>query len=264
MRTFQQAPQFCARAAGVAYLLIIALGLFGESYVRGRLIVPGDGLATVAHIAASPGLWRLDIAGDLLMHLLDVPLIVFFHLLLRSVNRELALVSTALNLVQTSVLAANKLTLVATLLLATASAQHSGLPSWVLAPLVSLTTSLHGYGFGIGLLFFGLTCLVRGHLIVKSGLFPPVLGWLLFIAGMVYLINSAALLTAPAIASVLFPWILVPAFLGELALALWLAVRGVSMSGWENLNDQEPSPASAAQRVVPAGRPRRVTKEPSP
>ncbi|NMO23735.1 hypothetical protein, partial [Pyxidicoccus fallax] len=45
---------------------------------------------------------------------------------------------------------------------------------------------------------------------------------MLLVAGLAYLVNSAALLLAPAIASLLFPAVLLPAFIGELALALWL------------------------------------------
>jgi hypothetical protein len=38
-------------------------------------------------------------------------------------------------------------------------------------------------------------------------------------------VNSLAELVSPPTASVLVPWILIPAFVGELALALWLARR---------------------------------------
>lgn len=234
MLDFQRAPQSYARLGGVAYLVIIALGLFGETYVRGSLVVPGDGIATAARIAESPGLWRLGIAGDLLMHLLDVPLIVLFYLLLRPVSHPLALVSSAFNVVQTSVLAANKLTLIALLQLASEAVVNADLPSSVLGSLMSLSASLHGYGFGMGLLFFGLTCIIRGHLMRRSGYFPPLLGTLLVVAGASYVVNSAALFTAPEVASALFPWVLVPAFVGELALALWLTIRGINVAAWEN------------------------------
>ena len=105
-----------ARLGGFIYLAIIALGLFGEVFVRGSLIVSGDATSTAANIRASQDLWRAGIAGDLLMHVLDVPLIVIFYQLLKPVSRSLALVATFLNIVQTSVLVANKLTLVVPLL----------------------------------------------------------------------------------------------------------------------------------------------------
>jgi flagellar biosynthesis protein FliR len=76
------------------YLAIIGLGLFGEAAVRGSLVVAGDAAATASNIIASQSLWRTGIATDLLMHVLDVPLIVFFYLLLKPVSYPLALLAT--------------------------------------------------------------------------------------------------------------------------------------------------------------------------
>jgi Domain of unknown function (DUF4386) len=205
-----------ARLAGALYLAIIALGLFGELGVRGALVVPGDATATLSRITAAPGLWRAGIVADLLMQVLDVPVIAIFYLLLRPVHRGLALFATLINLVQTAVLVANKLNL-----LAFTPEQR--------AALAQLAIRAHAHGFAIGLIFFGFACLARGWLIHHSGLMPRMLGVGLAVAGISYLINSLALLLAPAQAGALFPWVLLPAFVGELALALWLLIKGVKI-----------------------------------
>lgn len=232
MRTFDEAPQPFVRLGGLAYLAIILLGLFGEVVVRGTLVVPGDPATTLANIDRAQGLWRAGLAGDLLMHVLDVPLIVLFYLLLRPVNRELALLAAVFNVVQTSVLVANKLTLLVPLLLSSDPALTAGLSPGQMSSLSALAISMHGYGFGIGLVFFGLACLVRGYLLLGSGYFPPILGVLLVAAGLSYLANSVALILAPNLAAILFPWVLVPALVGELALALWFVIRGVNIDAW--------------------------------
>lgn len=215
-----RATLISARFAGVAYLLIIVLGIFGEAYVRGTLVVGGDAAATARNILDAEFLWRLGIAGDLLMHVLDVPLIVFFYLLLRPVNQPLALLATAFNVVQTCVLASNKLTLVAALYVLESSA-FAGARGDAEA-LAYVATGLHDYGFGIGLIFFGLACLARGYLLYVSGYVPRALGVLLGLAGIAYLLNSFALLLSPTLASMLFPAVLLPSLVGELALTLWL------------------------------------------
>jgi hypothetical protein len=230
---FETTPRPYLCAAGIAYLANILLGLFGEVFVRGTLIVAGDASATAANIAGSPGLWRAGIAGDLVMQLLDIPLIVVFYLLLRPVSGPLALTATLFNIVQTSVLAANKLSLLAPLLLSAEYLGQSQIPPQLLASLTAFSVNLHSHGFGIGLIFFGFTCLIRGHLIVKSGFLPPVLGYFLMAAGASYLVNSFALLLVPQIASMLFPWILFPALIGELSLSLWLLVRGIDIETWK-------------------------------
>ncbi len=53
------------------------------------------------------------------------------------------------------------------------------------------------------------------------------------ITGVCYLTNSFALVLAPAVANRLFPAILVPAFIGEVSLCLWLLVKGVNVEKWE-------------------------------
>jgi Domain of unknown function (DUF4386) len=92
---------------------------------------------------------------------------------------------------------------------------------------------LDGYGFGIGLIFFGFACLVNGYLIFRSGYLPRILGVLMQIAGLCYLTNSFALLLAPTFADRIFPTILFPSFIAELSLCLWLLVKGVNVPKWK-------------------------------
>jgi hypothetical protein len=106
-------PQVYARIGGMLYLFNILAGLFGEVFVRNNLIVAGDAASTVHKIMASSLLFRSGIAGDLLMHASDVPMILIFYVLLKPVNKDLSLLAALFNLVQTAVLVANKLTLVA-------------------------------------------------------------------------------------------------------------------------------------------------------
>jgi hypothetical protein len=96
-----------------------------------------------------------------------------------------------------------------------------------------LSIKAHGYGFGIGLIFFGFECLVLGYLIFKSGYLPKTIGILMQIAGVCYLVNSFSLLLAPRFADLIFPAVLIPSFIGELSLCLWLLVKGVNVSKWK-------------------------------
>lgn len=210
------------RIAGLCYLAIIALGLFSEAWVRGQLVVAGDAAATAARIAAQPQLWRLCLVADLLMQLLDLPVIVVLWRLLRPVNETLAATATGLNLVQTAMLVANRVQLLAALDLLSAPAIGAAFLPGQREALAMLAVQLHAQGFGIGLVFFGAACVIRGSLILASGVLPRVLGALLAVAGLAYLLNSFALLLAPAFAKLLFPAVMLPVLVGELAFALWL------------------------------------------
>ena len=90
----------------------------------------------------------------------------------------------------------------------------------------------HDYGFDIGLVFFGVSCLLDGYLIRKSRYLPAVLGVLVQIAGLCYITNSFALILSPALANQLFPFILIPPLVGELSVCLWLIFKGVNSKKW--------------------------------
>ena len=224
--------QVYARTAGMLYLINIACGLFGEIFVRGRLVVAGDAAATAHNILASESLFRHGIAGDLIMHITDVPMTVIFYVLLRPVSRDLSLLAALFGMLQTAILCTTKLTLVLVVLLLGDSTYLKAFAPEQLHTLASLSLALHEYGFGIGLVFFGVSCLITGYLLFVSGYFPKALGVLQTMAGVSYLVNSFALILSPSLAEKLFPAILLPAFIGELGTCLWLIFMGLNTAKW--------------------------------
>ncbi len=233
MRSDEIAPQTYARIGGLLYLMIIITGIFGEIGVRDALIATGDAATTAGSIMASEGLWRIGIAGDLIMHACDVPLMLIFYVLLRPVHRNLALLAVLFNVVQTAVLVATKLNLFMPLFLLGDAAYLKAFDPAQLQALSYVSLRADGFGFGVGLIFFGFECLVLGYLIFRSGFLPRILGVLIQVAGVCYLTNSFALILSPAFANMISPAILVPCFIGETSLCLWLIVKGVNVSLWK-------------------------------
>jgi Domain of unknown function (DUF4386) len=227
-------PRPYARAAGILYLLLILAGGWAQVFVRGTIIVAGDATATAANIMASESLWRAGIAADLLMHLCDVPVMLILYLLLKPTSRHLALLALLFNLVQTAVLVANKITLLIPLFLLGNAPYLKALGPQQLSALAYVSLRVHDYGYGCGLIFFGFVCLIEGYLIRRSGYLPRILGTLMQVAGGCYLANSFALLLAPALAATLFPAIMLPPLITELALAIWLVGKGVDVQRWED------------------------------
>jgi len=247
-QTSNVSPQVYARIAGVLYLINIACGIFGEIVVRGHLVVAGDAAATAHRIMTSELLFRWGIVGDLIMHITDVPSAVLFYVLLRPVSKDLSLLAMSFGMLQTAILCANKLNLVTVLLLLGGANDLKAFAPHQLAALASLLLELHEQGFAVGLVFFGVACLVTGYLMFRSGYFPRTIGLLQAVAGVSYLINSFALLLLPALAAKMFPAIVIPAFLGELGTCLWLIVRGVDVSRWNERLQQGPVVPS----IIPA------------
>ena len=105
--------------------------------------------------------------------------------------------------------------------------------------LALLAMTLHGNGYAISLVFFSFACFSLGYLIFRSGYLPRTIGVLLVIAGVCYLINSFAHFLHPATGAALFnAGILLPCFVAELSLTLWLIVKGVDVAKWEERASQ--------------------------
>lgn len=213
-------PDRYARIGGALYLIIIVAGIIGPLLTREQLIVPGDATATADSIAASPDLWRVGIAVNVVMQLCDVPVMLILFLLLSPVNKNVALLALLFNIVQTATLVANQLTLVAAQLASTDQ-----------PALADIAIQAYSYGEALGLVFFGFTLLGSGYLIRHSGYLPWILGLLVQIAGVSYVVNSFLLLIATDLANIA---LLVPAFVAELSLALWLLLKGVDASKWDS------------------------------
>ena len=230
---FKLSAKTYARIDGALYLIVIAIGLWGEALVREKLIISGDVAATTANIKSMESLWRFAIGAEILLLLLAVTSTWIFLILMRPVSADLAWLATFFNLISIAVEAGIQLNLISALFPLGNHAYLKVFTPEQLSTMAYLPLRLHDYGFGLSLIFFACFCLVMGYLIFQSGYLPKALGVLFQIAGLCYLINSFALLVSPALADRLFPAILVPSFIGELSLALWLTIKGVDAVKWQ-------------------------------
>jgi hypothetical protein len=229
----ETSPQVYARIGGVLYLIIIGLGIFGEAFVRNRIVVSGDAAATAANITSMESLWRFGIASEFLALICTIALAMIYFVLLRPVSKELNLLATFFRLVSIVVEAVAVLGLVAALFPLVNAASLKAFTPEQLYALASLATKSHSYGFSVSLLFLGCTFLIHGYLIFRSGYLPKVLGILIQVAGLCYLTNSFTLLLYPAVANQVFLAILVPVFVAETSLSLWLLVKGLNVQKWK-------------------------------
>ncbi|HKW34819.1 MAG TPA: DUF4386 domain-containing protein [Candidatus Acidoferrum sp.] len=232
-RTIGSSPQLYARVGGALYLVIIVIGLLGEAFVRDKLIVSGDAAATAKNIMASESLWRFHIAAELFLLICAIVLLMILFVLLRPVSRELTLLALFFNLVSIGLEAATAMYLIVALFPLGNAAYLKAFAPEQLYAMATLSLKSHGYGFGVSLLFFGCFCVVIGRVIFRSGFLPKSIGVLMQIAGLCYLTDSFALILAPAFANRLFPAILLPAFVGEASLCLWLLLKGVNVQRWK-------------------------------
>lgn len=225
-------PQRVARSAGLLYLVIIVLGLTGELVVRSGIVAVGDAAATAANIRAAEGLFRFGFVADSVMLLADIALAVLLYVLLRPVNRTLALLAMCFRLVQAAIIGGNLLHYHAALLALAGPPYGLAFPPEQLAAIAALFLDLHSHGYDLGLLPFGINCLLLGYLVHRSGFLPRTLGVLLAAAGVVYLVGSYTRFLFPAQVEAVAPIYLV-AIVAESAMCLWLLLRGVNVKAWK-------------------------------
>ncbi len=235
MRDVESSPRLYARTGGALYLALIVLGILAEA-VRDKLAISGNAAMTAANIAGKQLLWRLGIASEFVALICATALAMIYFVLLRPVSKELNLLATFLRLVAIAIQALAVLNLDLALFPLGNAVPLKAFTAEQLYALANLAIRSHSHGWGLALLFFGTCFLVHGRLIFRSGFLPKVLGVLIQIAGACYLINSFALFLVPAVAGRIFPAILIPSFVGEASLCLWLLVKGVDAEKWRQTN----------------------------
>jgi len=239
-QTGKMSPQLYARSCGILYLYIFVAGSFAELFVRSKLVVSRDAAATAANIMASESLFRFGFSGELLHLACDVAVAMLLYALLRPVDRNIALLAAFMRLACDIILATASLSHFAALHLLGGSEYLKAFQPDQLHSLALLAMKLHGDGYAISLMFFGFACISLGYLIFRSGYLPRTIGVLLAVAGPCYLINSFAHFLFPAMGAALFnAGILLPCFVAELSLTLWLLVKGVNVAKWGERVSQE-------------------------
>ena len=184
----------------------------------------------------------MSVAGDLVVVLCAVPLLWIEYLLLRPVDGQLVLLAVLFNLVSLAVEAISKLFLLVVMPTLASPGYLKAFAPEQLGVLASLALRSHDVAFDIALIFFGLTCVVNGYLIFKSGYLPKLVGVLMQIAGLSYLIACFAALFAPALSDLMTPAILLPPLIGESSFCLWLLIKGVDAGKWSELHVQTHRP----------------------
>jgi hypothetical protein len=220
-----------ARLAGL--LLLLPPGApFGEFFVRGRLIVPGDAAATANNIVANEFLWRLGGVADLEVIACDVGLAVIFFTLFVRVSLPPSLAVALFRFVG-AVMYAVVTALHFWALSFLGSSPIKGVPAEVLQAQAMAALRLHGIGVNVAHFFFGISCIALGTLIWRSRFLPRLIALWVGLAGIGYLAQSVVHFLAPAYGAAVFRYLTVPAGIGELILGIWLLAFGVNEERWK-------------------------------
>jgi hypothetical protein len=229
------------RFVGLLYVLVSIPGAFALVYVPSKLIVPGNAMATASNIAASETLFRAGIACNLISQILFMWVALALYDLLKGVNQRHASLMLGLIVVSIPIALLNELNAIAAVILVRGADFLSIFEKPQRDALAMLFLNLHGQGFGIAEIFWGLWLFPLGLLVYRSGFFPGVLGVLLMVRCFAYVVESLTPLVFPRYGGIVSRWMM-PLRFGELLFMFWLLIMGA-----------KPKPLAAPDSSVSVG-----------
>jgi hypothetical protein len=212
--------------AGFLYLIYMVISIFANVLGRSKLIILGDAATTARNIIASALQFRIGFVLDLVSALLFLLTAWALYVLLKPVNKNLALLFLLLNLGGVAVHCFSDLFLIASQLILSGVDYLKAFQADQLQALAMLSLNIYKNGFsGIAQIFFSAWLFPLGYLVYKSGTLPRFLG-------IIVMVECFGWLLFP-IQFFFFPGNLVLAylssavgFIGEFSLMLWLLIMG--------------------------------------
>ena len=214
------------RVAGLWYLLLVVIGPLRLIYIPSKLFVHGNAAATANNIAAHERLFRLGIAADLIGAVVLIFLTLAFYRLFKGVDQYLAVLVVILGGVMPALIYFvgvvddfGALTVVrgADFLSVFDKPQRDAL--------ALLFLRLRDHQNTAAEILWGLWLLPLAVLVYRSRFMPRFLGVWLAINGFAYVVLSFTGILLPQYQNKVFLYAQ-PAFFAEIALMLWLVIKG--------------------------------------
>ena len=230
--TIEESQRKAAKVVGFTYLFALVPAVFAEFYARGQLIVFNNAGQTAQNIMEHERLFRLGIASNLTVFAIDIALITALYIVLRPVNRILALMAAGWGLIETAILVFVTLNDFDTLRILSGADYLKAFESSQLHALARLSISAHDATYNVGLVFAGIRSYTFCYLWFRSGFIPR----LLAVWGMI----ASLLMGACAFSFIIFPELrkVIPLeiyggliFVFELAIGFWLLFKSLRLSG---------------------------------
>jgi hypothetical protein len=211
--------------AGLFYLIFILTTVLA-TYVRSQFIVSRDAATTANNIVASQGLFRVGFVTELVSAVFFLLAAWALYVLLKPVNKNLALLFLLLNFGGVAVECINALNLFAALQFLSGANYLTVFQTGQLQALAMSFLNLYTNGFLIAQIFFSAWLLPLGYLVYKSRFLPRPLGLLLildFFGNMSWFLQGFLL---PDYSILAYPGNAI-SFIAEISLMLWLLIMGV-------------------------------------
>ena len=230
--TIDQSQRTAAKVAGFTCLFGLAIVVFANYALYSPLVVPGNAAETARNIVAHETQLRITATCFLTYSASVVVLLTALYVILKPVNRGLALVGALFRLVFALLWLLTTLNLLSALRLLGGASYLQAFEADRLQALARLNLAATFDAYYVGLPFFGLAATICSCLWFKSNYIPKELA--------AFGVISSAWCVICAFVFIIFPhfnkivndyWFDSPMALFEIALSFWLLFKGLRPSG---------------------------------
>ncbi|PRX53675.1 DUF4386 domain-containing protein [Flagellimonas meridianipacifica] len=224
--------RIAAKVAGYALLFMTIAAVAATDLTIGPLIELENPTASINNVKSNQMLFRLGILSWIVVLICDILAAWGLYVYLSPVNKRISLLAAWLRIVYTAILGTSILNLnhVLELIgseyhLTTIGYAHFESQTWLF--LRSFDSS-----WSIGLIIFSLHIFFLGYLGLKSNYVPKILSIFLLIGSFGYILIHLFNLLSPQFQSLIqiLGWIFIIPMLSEVALGLWLLVKGKNVT----------------------------------
>jgi Domain of unknown function (DUF4386) len=247
MNKIDNSQRVAAKVAGISGLLAVVIVIFGNYVLLGPLIVPGKAAETAQNFVAHSTQVRTALICFLTYGLSVVVLLAALYVILRPVDRLLALIGALFRLVFALLWLLTTLNLLGALRLVGNAPYLQALEPVHLQVLARLQIAASFDDYYVGLPFFALAATVCGYLWFKSGYIPRSLAAFGVIASAWCVICAFVFLVFPGFdKTVNAYWFDSPMAIFELILSVWLLSKGIRT---QNAGEADHSADSARKSI---------------
>jgi hypothetical protein len=230
--TIDNSERTAAKIAGVSGLFAMAIVVFANYVLLNPLMVPGNAAETVRNIVAHETQFRVIVTCFLLYSASVVVLLAALYVILKPVNRLLALIGALFRFVFASLWLLTTLNLLGALRLLGSASYLQAFEVSRLQALARLSLAVNFDDYYLGLPFFGLAATVCAYLWLKSNYVPKSLAAFGVISSAWCVICAFVFLIFPHFNKIVNAyWFDSPMAIFEMVLSFWLLFKGLRPPG---------------------------------
>lgn len=228
MNRIDNSQRTAAKIAGVSGLLAVVIVVFGNYALLGPLVVPGNAAETARNIVGHQTQLRVALICFLTYGVSVVVLLSALYVILRPVDRLLALIGALFRFVFALLWLLSTLNLLGTLRLLGNTGYLQVLGAEQLQALARVTLAANFDDYYVGLPFFGLAATVCAYLWLRSGYIPKTLAAFGLVASAWCVFCAFVFLIFPHFNEVVNDyWFDSPLAIFELVVSFWILFKGL-------------------------------------